>query len=911
MLRLEMALLNIPSIPPCFRRICHGTRIAGSTGRRNFMTPREADMTGKQQGYEKMSVEETLKSLGTGKERGISTDEAAKRLQEYGYNEIPEKEESLLHRISRRFWGPIPWMIEIAAILSAVVRRWEDFTIISILLATNALIDLWQESKALNALKVLKEKLAKAAIVLRDGRYETIPARDLVPGDVVKIKIGDLVPADVKLIDGDFLQADQSALTGESLPVTKKVGDTAYSNSIIKQGEMLAVVTQTALSTFFGKTVALVARAEREEKSHFQKAVIQIGDYLIALTVFLAAIILTTALFRNEDMLEIVRFTLVLTVAAIPVALPAVLSVTMAVGAVNLAKKQAIVSRLVAIEELAGVDVLCSDKTGTLTQNRMTVSDPFVFGGHTVKELMLLAALSSKEENKDPIEIPLFEYLEKSGEKNELSRYRQTGFIPFDPVSKRTEAAVTDDGGTFAVTKGAAQVILGLCGEEIDRKDIIRRVDDFAAKGYRTLGVARKKPEDAHFEFIGLIPLFDPPREDSKSTVEEAEKLGLDIKMVTGDNIAIARQIASILGIGEAISDARELRGAGNRELVLLGEVIAEAIYRKVAPGASREEVGKFAAGVIGEIEKCFDSIKLPKGYVHRHESEIIDIIENADGFAQVFPEDKYLIVERLQKANHIVGMTGDGVNDAPALKKADAGIAVSGATDAARAAADLILLTPGLSVIIDAIKGARVTFERMKSYSVYRIAETIRVILFMTASIAIFNFYPVTAIMIIILAFLNDIPILAIAYDNTRVDDRPVRWNMVEVLAISTVLGIAGVIASFGIFYIAREYLHLPAAITQSFIFLKLAVAGHLTIFVTRTESHFWQKPYPHPLLFWAAFLTKVAATLFAVYGWFLAPIGWAYAALVWIYALAWFVVNDFFKIWTYRVLRRKSIIS
>ena len=275
-----------------------------------------------------------------------------------------------------------------------------------------------------------------------------------------------------------------------------------------------------------------------------------------------------------------------------------------------------------------------------------------------------------------------------------------------------------------------------------------------------------------------------------------------------------------------------------------------------------------------------------------------------------MFPEDKYLIVDRLQKANHIVGMV-DGVNDAPALKKADAGIAVSGATDAARAAADLILLTPGLSVIIDAIKGARVTFERMKSYSVYRIAETIRVIVFMTASIAIFNFYPVTAIMIIILAFLNDIPILAIAYDNTKVDDRPVRWNMVEVLAISTVLGIAGVIASFGIFYIAREYLHLAAAITQSFIFLKLAVAGHLTIFVTRTESHFWQKPYPHPLLFWAAFLTKVAATLFAVYGWFLAPIGWAYAALVWIYALAWFVVNDFFKIWTYRVLRRKSIIS
>ncbi len=861
--------------------------------------------------YRKITVEEALRELGTDKEKGLSEEEARRRLTEYGFNEISEKEESSLHRILRRFWGPIPGMIETAALLSALVRKWDDFIIITILLFTNIFIDFWQESKALNVLKVLKDKLAKKAILFRDGKFQTVDARNLVTGDIIKIKIGDLVPADVKLIYGDFIQSDQSALTGESLPVSKKVGDIAYSNSIVKQGEMLAVVVNTALNTFFGKTVALVAKAGKEEKSHFQKAVVHIGNYLIIITIFLAVIILVTALFRHEDMTEILRFTLVLTVAAIPVALPAVLSITMAVGAMNLARKQAIVSRLVAIEELAGVDILCSDKTGTLTQNKMTISEPVTFAGHTVRELMLYAALSSKEENKDPIEAPIFEYLQKTGEMDEVRRYQQSGFTPFDPVSKRTEASVKLANASFLVTKGAPQVILELCGEQIDQREIVERVEDLAEKGFRTLGVAKKEAEDKQFDFIGLIPLFDPPRDDSKTTIEEAAKLGLNIKMVTGDNIAIAKYIANILDIGEKIADARELKGASTKELAFLGEIIAGAVYKKMSPEISEEGAQKFAKAVVREIEEKFASTRLPEGYVERHESEIIEVIENADGFAQVFPEDKYLIVDKLQKANHIVGMTGDGVNDAPALKKADAGIAVSGATDAARAAADLVLLAPGLSVIIDAIKGARVTFERMKSYSTFRIAETIRVILFMTASIVIFNFYPVTAIMIIILAFLNDLPIMTIAYDNTKVDNKPVRWDMREVLTISTVLGITGVISSFGIFYLAEEYMRLSRPVVQSFIFLKLLVAGHSTIYVTRTEKHFWQKPYPSPLLFSATSATEIIGTLFAVYGVFLSPIGWKYALLVWGYALTWFVINDSVKIWTQRILRGDRSLS
>jgi H+-transporting ATPase len=858
--------------------------------------------------YEKLSVEEALRQLDADKDQGLTSKRAEQRLEEYGRNEIPEKEESLVHRIFRRFWGPIPWMIEAAALLSALVKKWEDFAIIAILLFANAFIDFWQESRALNALNVLKEKLAKKAIVLRDGKFRTVDARYLVPGDIVRIRIGDLVPADVKLIDGDFIQADQSALTGESLPVTKKPGDIAYSNSVVRQGEMLGVVTHTALNTFFGRTVALVARAEREQKSHFQKAVLHIGNYLIVITIFLVVVILIAALFRHEDLLEILRFALVLTVAAIPVAMPAVLSVTLAAGAMKLAKKQAIVSRLVAIEELAGVDILCSDKTGTLTQNRMTVSDPVAFEGHTVEELMVFAALSSRKENQDPIEIPIFEYLQKTQDPDVLQPYQQVKFTPFDPVSKKTEAVVKHGERTIPVVKGAPQVILDLCGEGLDRQGALDLVEELAGQGYRTLGVAVKNAGDGHFDFLGLIPLFDPPREDSRSTTEEARKLGLDVKMVTGDNIAIARHIAEALGIGSQIFDARDLRGASSRELVLLGEVIARAIYRKMSPEVPTREADRFVAGVVKALEQELAEVSLPEGYVKRHESEIIEVIENASGFAQVFPEDKFLIVDRLQKAGRIVGMTGDGVNDAPALKKADAGIAVSGATDAARAAADLVLLAPGLSVIVDAVKEARITFERMKSYSIFRVAETIRIILFITASIVVFSFYPLTAIMIILLAFLNDVPILAIAYDNTKLQEKPVRWNMGEVLSLATILGISGVTATFGIFYIAREYMGLSPEVVQSFIFLKLIVAGHSTIYVTRTERHFWQRPFPSPLLMGATFGTEIIGTLFAVYGVFLSAIGWKYALLIWGYALAEFILNDQIKIWTYRYLRKKK---
>ncbi len=771
--------------------------------------------------------------------------EAAKRLVQYGPNEIEEKKTNPLLKFLSYFWGPIPWMIEAAVILSAVVRHWPDFGIIFLLLLANALVGFWEERQAGNAIAALKAKLAIKARVQRDGKWVNPPARELVPGDVIRMRLGDIVPADARLLDGDSVEVDQSALTGESLPATRQSGEAVFSGSIIRRGEIGALVYATGGNTYFGKTAQLVQEAHTV--SHFQKAVLKIGNYLIMLAGVLVAAIITVAIFRGDPILTTLQFALVLTVAAIPVAMPTVLSVTMAVGARLLARKKAIVSKLVAIEELAGVDVLCADKTGTLTQNKLTLGDPFCIANVSAGQVILDGALASRADNNDTIDLAVL-----AGVKNDqdLKGYQVLHFQPFDPVHKRTEASVKGkDGKTFKVAKGAPQVILQLSANAGQVKSAVEKaVDDFAARGFRALGVARAEGEGP-WQFVGILPLFDPPREDAKSTIATALTMGVKIKMVTGDALAIAKETAKKLDIGTNILDAS---GSGD---------------------AKKQE-----------------------------SAEVAESIEQADGFAQVFPEHKFHIVDVLQKHGHIVGMTGDGVNDAPALKKADCGIAVSDATDAARAAASIVLTTPGLSVIIDAIKESRKIFQRMNSYAIYRIAETLRVLLFMTTAILVFNFYPLTAVMIVMLALLNDGAILSIAYDNVHYKNAPEAWNMRLVLGIATVLGIVGPIAAFGLFFLTDRVFHLDHPHIQTMMYLMLSVAGHLTIFQTRTRGPFWSIR-PARILWMAVLGTQMLATAIAVFGVLVTPIGWRWAAFVWGYALIWFFLTDPVKLLAYRV--------
>ena len=636
--------------------------------------------------------------------------------------------------------------------------------------------------------------------------------------------------------------------------------------------------------------------------------VIQIGNFLILITIALVLLIIMVSLFRHENLIEIARFSLVLTVAAIPVALPAVLSVTMAVGAINLARRKAIVSKLTAIEELAGVDIFCSDKTGTLTENKMQVAEPVLLDGHQQSELFKVAALASKLENNDPIELPIFHYIDEHLPDLDLTPFRQTHFTPFDPVRKCTEAEIEGNGEPFVAIKGAAQVLIDMAELPDDQALNVRQlVDQLASKGYRTLAVGRKTG-DRPVELIGLIPLYDPPRVDSRQVIADMRNYGVQVKMVTGDHVAIAKEVGRLMGIeGEAIR-SHQLTGSGSQELLALASAMAAAIYERLNGEVSDAEARRFADNVMDKVKELYDTRLLDREFIHTHESAIVEMIEDVDLFAEVVPEDKYRIVDTLQKGGHIVAMTGDGVNDAPALKKADCGFAVSNATDAARAAADIILTAPGLSVINDAVKQARITFERMKSYATFRIAETIRLILFMTLSLVVFNFYPITALMIILLALLNDIPILAIAYDNTRVDRRPVRWNMQELLTVSSVLGISGVISSFLLFFILQEQ-GFPEEVIRTLIFLKLIIAGHSTLYVTRADGWFWQRPWPSPLLFSATFGTEIVGTLIAVYGFMITSIGWEYALWIWAYALVWFVFNDAVKLGTYKLLRGRGL--
>ncbi|KAG7985467.1 hypothetical protein I3843_03G026800 [Carya illinoinensis] len=828
---------------------------------------------------ENVPIEEVFQTLRCNKD-GLTTGAAQERLAIFGYNKLEEKKESKILKFLGFMWNPLSWVMEAAAIMAIALANgggkppeWQDFVGITVLLLINSTISFIEENNAGNAAAALMARLAPKAKVLRDGRWIEEDASILVPGDVISVKLGDIIPADARLLDGDPLKIDQSALTGESLPVTKGPGDSVYSGSICKQGEIEAVVIATGVHTFFGKAAHLVDSTN--QVGHFQKVLTAIGNFCIC-TIVLGMIIEIIVMFpiQHQPYRPGIDNLLVLLIGGIPIAMPTVLSVTMAIGSHRLAEQGAITKRMTAIEEMAGMDVLCSDKTGTLTLNKLTVDknliDVFVKGVDT-NTVILMAARASRVENQDAIDAAIVGML--GDPKEARVGIQEVHFLPFNPTDKRTALTYVDsEGKMHRVSKGAPEQILNLVHNKSEIECRVHAmIDKFAERGLRSLAVAyqevpdgRKESQGGRWQFIGVLPLFDPPRHDSAETIRRALDLGVNVKMITGDQLAIAKETGRRLGMGTNMYPSSALLGQNKDE--------------------------SMAA--------------LP----------VDDLIEKADGFAGVFPEHKYEIVKRLQARKHICGMTGDGVNDAPALKRADIGIAVADATDAARSASDIVLTEPGLSVIISAVLTSRAIFQRMKNYTIYAVAITIRIVLgfMLLALIWQFDFPP---FMVLIIAVLNDGTIMTISKDRVKPSPQPDSWKLAEIFTTGIILGSYLAMMTVIFFWAAYKADFFPRTFGVSSLqqkdaddFRKLASAVYLQvstisqalIFVTRSRTwSFCERP---GFLLVAAFvIAQLVATLIAVYAnWSFAAIegiGWGWAGVIWLYNLISYIPLDFIK--------------
>ncbi|XP_057519826.1 plasma membrane ATPase 3 [Amaranthus tricolor] len=846
---------------------------------------------------ENIPLEEVFENLRCTKE-GLSSEAAQERLGIFGPNKLEEKKESKFLKFLGFMWNPLSWVMEAAAIMAIALANgggkppdWQDFVGIITLLVINSTISFIEENNAGNAAAALMARLAPKAKVLRDGRWSEQDAAVLVPGDIISIKLGDIIPADARLLDGDPLKIDQSALTGESLPVTKGPGDGVYSGSTCKQGEIEAIVIATGVHTFFGKAAHLVDSTN--QVGHFQKVLTAIGNFCIcSIAVGMLVEIVVMYPIQHRQYRPGIDNLLVLLIGGIPIAMPTVLSVTMAIGSHRLAQQGAITKRMTAIEEMAGMDVLCSDKTGTLTLNKLTVDKNLieVFAkGVDADTVVLMAAQASRMENQDAIDAAIVGML--ADPKEARAGIQEVHFLPFNPTDKRTALTYIDrDGKMHRVSKGAPEQILNLAH---NKSDIERRVhaviDKFAERGLRSLAVAyqevpegRKESPGGPWQFIGLMPLFDPPRHDSADTIRRALNLGVNVKMITGDQLAIGKETGRRLGMGTNMYPSSSLLGQSKDESIA----------------------------------------SLP----------IDDLIEKADGFAGVFPEHKYEIVKRLQARKHICGMTGDGVNDAPALKKADIGIAVADATDAARSASDIVLTEPGLSVIISAVLTSRAIFQRMKNYTIYAVSITIRIVLgfMLLALIWKFDFPP---FMVLIIAILNDGTIMTISKDRVKPSPMPDSWKLAEIFATGIVIGSYLAMMTVIFFWAAYETDFFPrvfgvshlnrqsaqtdearAIITHklaSAIYLQVSTISQALIFVTRSRSWSFVER-PGLFLVGAFVIAQLVATLIAVYAnWAFAAIegiGWGWAGVIWLYNVIFYFPLDFVKFFVRYVLSGRA---
>ncbi|KAL7602704.1 hypothetical protein Lser_V15G17654 [Lactuca serriola] len=824
---------------------------------------------------EHMPMDELFDQLKCTKQ-GLTGDEGRRRLGIFGPNKLEEKKENKLLKFLGFMWNPLSWVMEAAAIMAIVLANgggkppdWQDFVGITTLLIINSTISFIEENNAGNAAAALMAGLAPKTKLLRDGKWSEEEAADLVPGDIISIKLGDIVPADARLLEGDPLKIDQAALTGESLPVTKKPGDSVFSGSTCKQGEIEAVVIATGVHTFFGKAAHLVDSTN--QVGHFQKVLTAIGNFCIcSIAVGLVIEIVIMYPIQKRTYRNGIDNLLVLLIGGIPIAMPTVLSVTMAIGSHKLSQQGAITKRMTAIEEMAGMDILCSDKTGTLTLNKLTVDKTLieVFVKDMDKDtVVLMGARASRVENQDAIDACIVGML--GNPKEARAGVTEVHFLPFNPVDKRTAMTYIDQSGNWhRVSKGAPEQIVELCNlKDEPRNRVFNIIDKFAERGLRSLAVCTqtvpeksKESSGGPWVFVGLLPLFDPPRHDSAETIRRALHLGVNVKMITGDQLAIGKETGRRLGMGTNMYPSSSLLGQ-NKDSAIANIPIEE-------------------------------------------------LIEKADGFAGVFPEHKYEIVRKLQERDHIVGMTGDGVNDAPALKRADIGIAVADATDAARGASDIVLTEPGLSVIVSAVLTSRAIFQRMKNYTIYAVSITIRVVLgfMLIALIWKFDFSP---FMVLIIAILNDGTIMTISKDKVKPSPMPDSWKLKEIfitgIVYGTYLAVMTVIffwlaqesdfftEKFGVHSIKNNDYELTAA-----LYLQVSIVSQALIFVTRSRSWSYTER-PGLLLLTAFFIAQLIATLIAVYAnWDFAKIhgiGWGWAGVIWLYSIIFYFPLDLFK--------------
>jgi H+-transporting ATPase len=766
--------------------------------------------------YKSLSEEESLQRLETSL-NGLSGSEAAKRLGVFGYNAIAEKKKNPVLEFLLRYWGPMPWLLELAMGLSFVLHHILEGIIIFVLLTVNAVIGHMHSRGSQKAVELLKKKLAVKAKILRDGEWGKREAKEIVPGDIIAVGLGDIVPADAKIVSGD-LSVDVSALTGESLPVETQGSDIIYSSAIVRRGEAKCVVVNTGANTYFGKTAELVKIAR--PKSHQEAVMMAIVKYMMYFGISALILVLAYGLLENlqEHLVTVLTLAVIFLMGAVPVALPAVLTIVQAVGAMELAGKGVLVTRLDSIEDAASIDVLCFDKTGTITQNRLSVSDAVPFSGYRKEDVVVTAALASQREGMDLIDSAVLEYAKTAGV--DLKPYRRLSFKPFDPAIKRTEAVIEAQGRRFKAVKGAAQIVMSLC-RDVDqetREKANGTIEEFSRNGYRTIAVARSDGDGLdEFKFAGLLPMADPPRPESKSMIEQARKLGIKPMMLTGDSMAIAKEIAGQVGIGSNIIRVADIQGLS--------------------------------------------------------EEEQVKIVGGCNGFAEIYPEDKYKIVKLLQSRGHMVGMTGDGVNDAPALKQAEMGIAVSNSTDVAKASASVVLTEPGIGVIINAVTISRQTYQRMLTWVLNKVTKVIEFVGLITLSFFWFHDIVLSLLGMSLLVFANDFVTMSLATDNVASTPNPNTWNVRNITLASLVPGMLLVVEGMLVILMGARYFHLEWGQLRTLVMLNLIFNSQFRVLIVRERRHFWSSFPGRELLILSA-ATILGFAVLGVYGIFVPPL-------------------------------------